>query len=110
KVAVVYNRSKETAEEVADAIQKSGSEAILLQYDVSNPDGAAEVVQQTVEKWGKLDILVNSAGIIRDKLFVQMSPEDWKAVIDTNLNGTFYFCKAAGKEMMGKRSGSIINI
>lgn len=110
KVAVIYNRSKEPADAVAQAIQAAGSEAIVLQHDVSNVDGAAEIVAQVAEQWGKLDILVNSAGIIRDRLFLQMSPEDWQSVIETNLNGTFYFCKAAGKEMMGKRSGSIINI
>lgn len=110
KVAIVYNRSKEPAEQVAQAIQQAGSEALLVQHDVSDAEGAAGVVEQVVGQWGKLDILVNSAGIIRDRLFLQMTPEDWQSVIETNLNGTFYYCKAAGREMMGKRSGSIINI
>lgn len=110
KVALVYNQSKEPAEQAAQEIQAAGSEAIILQHDVANADGAAEIVAAVVEKWGQLDILVNSAGIIRDKLFVQMTAEDWQSVIETNLNGTFYFCKAAGREMMGKRSGSIINL
>ncbi|QDU63953.1 3-oxoacyl-[acyl-carrier-protein] reductase FabG [Planctomycetes bacterium Pan216] len=110
KVAIVYNRGKEPAEELAAQIKEAGGEALTFQHDVSNAEGAGEIVDQLVEKWGKLDILVNNAGIIKDGLFLQLEPENWEAVIDTNLNGTFYFCKAAARAMMGKRSGSIINM
>lgn len=110
KVALVYNRSKEAAEEAKAKIESLGGTALLFQHDVSQPEGAAEIVAGVVEAWGKLDVLVNSAGIIRDGLFLQLGVEDWQAVIDTNLTGTFVFCKAAGREMMSKRSGSIINL
>jgi 3-oxoacyl-[acyl-carrier protein] reductase len=110
KVAIVYNRSAEAAEEVAAKIRAGGGDVLLFQHDVSNAEGATDIVGKVAETWGKLDILVNNAGIIRDGLFLQISPEDWEAVISTNLTGTFYFCKAAGREMMGKRSGSIINL
>lgn len=110
KVALVYNRAKEPAEAIAAAIRDAGGAALLFQHDVSNPDGANDIMEKVVNEWGKLDILVNSAGIIRDGLVLRMSPEDWQAVIQTNLNGTFYYCKAAASAMMGKRSGSIINI
>ncbi|MFO0947547.1 MAG: 3-oxoacyl-[acyl-carrier-protein] reductase [Planctomycetota bacterium] len=110
KVALVYNRSQEAAEAVAAKIREGGGECLLFRHDVSNSEGAAEIVAQVVDAWKKIDILVNNAGIIRDGLFLQLSPEDWTSVIETNLNGTFFFCKAAGREMMSKRRGSIINI
>ena len=68
------------------------------------------MVAAVVERFGKLDILVNNAGITRDGLLVRMSDEDWEAVIATNLSGTFYCCRAAGKVMMKARTGSIVNI
>lgn len=110
KVGIVYNRSKGPAEELETELKGKGADVLLFQHDVGVADGAAEIVAKVVDTWGRIDVLVNSAGIIRDGLFLQMTPEDWRAVIDTNLNGTFYFCKAAAREMMGKRSGSIINI
>jgi 3-oxoacyl-[acyl-carrier protein] reductase len=110
KVAVVYQRSREQAEATARAIVDAGGEARIFQHDVSQPVGVGEIVEQLVGDWGKLDILVNSAGIIRDGLFLQLEPEDWRIVIETNLNGTFYYCKAAAQQMMRQRSGSIVNI
>lgn len=109
-VAVVYHASRGPAEEVANSIRTSGRAAMLFAHDVASPEGAAEIVDQVVSEWGRLDVLVNSAGIIRDGLFLQLSAEDWTKVVNTNLNGTFYFCKAAGRQMMGKRRGSIINM
>ena len=68
------------------------------------------MVAAVLERFGKLDVLVNNAGIARDGLLVRMSDEDWHAVIATNLSGAFYCCRAAGKLMMKARSGSIVNI
>lgn len=110
KVAIVYNQSKGPAEELAESIRSAGGEATTYQHDVRDASGPATIVEKIVESWGGLDILVNSAGITRDGLFLQLSDEDWNDVISTNLNGTFYFCRAAGRQMMSKRSGSIINI
>lgn len=112
KVALVYNRGKEQAESIAAAITAAGGIATIFQHDVGSgsPDGSGEIVDKVVEQWGKLDILVNSAGIIKDGLFLRMSPEDWGSVVQTNLTGTFFYCQAAARQMMGKRSGSIINI
>jgi 3-oxoacyl-[acyl-carrier protein] reductase len=67
-------------------------------------------VDGLIEKEGKLDILVNNAGVIRDGLFLVMSEEDWREVLDTNLGGTFHFSKAVGRQMISQRSGRIINI
>ena len=110
KVAVVYNRSREAADEVVAAIKAAGSEGIAIQHDVAETAKTPEVVAEVIKAWGKLDILVNSAGIIRDGLFLSISDDDWNSVIQTNLTGTFHYCKVAGQEMMRKRTGSIINL
>lgn len=110
KVAIVYRSAQDAADAVCLAIKAKGSEAMAFAHDVANPEGADAIVEKVVEAWGRLDILVNSAGVIKDGLFLQLSAEDWNSVVQTNLGGTFYFCKAAGRAMMGKRSGSIINL
>lgn len=110
KVAIVYNKSPEAAAEVVEAIKRAGGDAQSFQHDVANADGAAEIVEKVSASWGKLDILVNNAGIIRDGLFLQIGLEEWNAVLQTNLTGTFLFCKAAAREMMSKRTGSIVNM
>ncbi len=110
RVAIVYNRSPEPAEKLVQEITQAGGEAISYQADVKNFDAAQKIVDQVVEKWGQLDILVNSAGVIRDKLFVTMDAQDWNEVIETNLGGAFNFSRAAGVVMMRARKGKIINI
>ncbi|MGL4465241.1 MAG: 3-oxoacyl-[acyl-carrier-protein] reductase [Planctomycetia bacterium] len=110
KVGVVYNRSREPAEKLAEEIRAAGGDVLLFQHDVAEPEGASAILEKLTEAWGRLDVLVNSAGIIKDGLMIQLSAEDWQSVVRTNLDGTFFFCKAAAIEMMRKRSGSIINI
>ena len=110
KVALVYHRSKDPAEELAESIRAGGGSALTFAQDVADPEGAGAIVEKVIGEWGQLDVVVNSAGIIRDGLFLQMSADDWSMVIETNLNGTFHFCKAAASEMIRKRRGSIINL
>ena len=82
-----------------------------IQADVAEPGAAQRVVEEVVGDWGRIDILVNNAGVIRDGLFVRMEPDDWKTVLDTNLGGTFTFCRAvAGQMALKQRSGRIINM
>ena len=100
-VVVGYRSGAEEAEALAKEI---GGRA--LQADVSVAEEAARLVEDA----GDLDILVNNAGLTRDGLLMRMSDEDWKTVIDTNLAGTFYTCRAAARGMMKKRSGSIVNL
>jgi 3-oxoacyl-[acyl-carrier protein] reductase len=73
---------------------------------VSDGDQAAGLVEQS----GELDVLVNNAGLTRDGLLARMSDEDWRVVVDTNLGGVFYTCRAASRGMMRRRSGSIVNV
>ena len=111
KVAFVYKGSAEAAKALESEITAAGGAARAYQADVADPAAAERVVEAVLAEWGRVDILVNNAGVIRDKLFLQMEAEDWKAVIDTNLTGSFAFCKAVAKQMAFKqRSGRIINV
>jgi 3-oxoacyl-[acyl-carrier protein] reductase len=100
-VVVSYRSGADEAEEVAQAV---GGRAV--QADVSDPESAAKLVAEA----GDLDILVNNAGLTRDGLILRMPDEDWREVIETNLSGTFYTCRAAARGMMKRRGGSIVNI
>ncbi|MCC7364148.1 MAG: 3-oxoacyl-[acyl-carrier-protein] reductase [Dehalococcoidia bacterium] len=110
RVAVNYQANAAAAEEVVEAIKSAGGEAFAVQGDVSQPDAAAAIVKTTVDTFGGLDILVNNAGITRDGLLMRMSEDDWDAVHQTNLRGTFLVTKAAMRPMLRARGGRIINI
>lgn len=109
-VAVNYAGSEARANEVVQEIQGLGREAFAVQCDVANADSVAEMVKQTIERWGSLDILVNNAGITRDNLIMRMKEDEWDDVINTNLKGVFLCTKAVTRQMMKQKSGRIINI
>jgi 3-oxoacyl-[acyl-carrier protein] reductase len=100
-VTLSYRSGKDEAEEVA---RESGGRAV--QADVSKADEAKTLVEAA----GEIDILVNNAGLTRDGLIARMPDEDWRDVIETNLGGVFYTCRAAARGMMKRRAGSIVNI
>lgn len=110
KVAFIYHSQKQAADELAAELTEQGHEVQALQADVSDNARADAVVAELLENWKGIDILVNSAGVIRDGLFATMDPEQWHQVIDTNLNGTYNYCHAVVRPMMSQRRGSIINI
>jgi len=110
RVAVNYNSNGALAEEVVATIVAAGGEAAAIGGDVSDPESAANLVKQTIDRFGGLDILVNNAGITRDGLIMRMSEDDWDAVHNTNLRGTFLVTKAAMRPMLRARGGRIINI
>ncbi len=109
-VVVNYHRSAEAAQAVISEIEAAGGRAALFQADVSVAEQAAALIAFAVETFGDLHILVNNAGITRDRLLPMMSEEDWQAVLDANLKSTFLCSKAAVKHMLRKRTGRIINI
>jgi 3-oxoacyl-[acyl-carrier protein] reductase len=109
KVACVA-RNVEKLTETAEAIRAAGGTAEVYACDVTDSQSVQSVVDSVVEKWGKLQILVNNAGLTRDTLIPRMSDEDWDSVINTNLRGTFLFTRAATRPMMQGRYGRIINI
>jgi len=111
KVAFVYKGSQQAAEELEKEIAAAGGTAKAYQGDVADPQTAGRIVGAVLADWGRVDILVNNAGVIRDGLFVRMDPASWNAVIDTNLGGTFSFCRAVAEQMaLKQRSGRIINV
>jgi 3-oxoacyl-[acyl-carrier protein] reductase len=110
KVAVNYVSSEASALEVVEQIKASGGEAFAVKADVSKSAEVAEMFAKVEETFGTVDVLVNNAGIVRDGLILRMSDEDFDAVIDTNVKGVFYCCRAAAKIMVKKRCGNIINI
>ncbi len=106
-VAVVYKGSVEAANAL---VQEIGGTALAVQADVVNAEEAQRCVERVEKEWGRIDILVNSAGIIKDDLFVRMEPDAWNSVLQTNLGGTYNFCKAVAYLMMKQRRGRIINV
>lgn len=109
-VVVNYAASSGAADAVVETIAKAGGNAIALQADVSKADQVDALVNGIIEKFGRLDVLVNNAGITRDTLLLRMKQEDWQAVIDLNLTGVFLCTKAVSKIMLKQRSGRIISI
>jgi 3-oxoacyl-[acyl-carrier protein] reductase len=110
KVVVNYRASAHTADEVVSTIHAGGGEAIALQADVSVFGQAQALIKAAGEAYGKLDVLVNNAGITRDTLLARMSEEDWDVVLNTNLKSVFNCSKSALRPMMRQRYGRIVNI
>jgi NAD(P)-dependent dehydrogenase (short-subunit alcohol dehydrogenase family) len=107
---VVSDISQEECEGVVKEIEKNGGEAIAVKCDVTNKEEVDKMVQATVDKWGKLDILINNAGIVEFKPFVEMTEKDWDKMMAVNLKGYFLCAQAAVKEMIKQKGGSIVNI
>ena len=96
--------------ETVEFIRSAGGEADAYVCNVADPAAVAATCDAVIEKWGFVDILVNNAGITRDKLLMQMEDDDWDAVLNINLKGTFLFTRALSRLMISKRKGKIINI
>ncbi|HTV65974.1 MAG TPA: 3-oxoacyl-[acyl-carrier-protein] reductase [Bryocella sp.] len=109
-VALNFRSDEKQAESAAAEIAALGVECMLVQGDVAKKGEAARIVKEVLEKWQRLDILVNNAGITRDRTMRKMTDDDWAAVINVNLNGTFYCTSAAIPAMINQRYGRIINI
>lgn len=110
KVVVNYARSSDAAEAIVRQITEAGGEAIATGADVSQSEQVDNLIKTTLDKFGRIDVLVNNAGITKDTLLLRMKLEQWQAVIDLNLTGVFLCTKAVSKTMLKQRSGRIINI
>ena len=111
RVAVNYAARSDAADEVVAAIRQAGGDAVALQGDVADAEQAAALVEATEAAFGDdLWNVVCNAGITRDNLMARIGEDDWRAVIDTNLGGTFYVCKAASRKLLRKRRGSIVTM
>ncbi len=110
KVALNYQSSDAKAQEVAAQIKQSGGSCILAKANVADPKEARAMVKRVTEELGRLDALVNNAGITRDRSIRKMTDEDWVEVIQTNLNAVFFCTSAAIPVMVDQNFGRIVNI
>jgi 3-oxoacyl-[acyl-carrier protein] reductase len=110
-VGVNYRSNQASADEVVTQIRSLGRSAIAIQGDTSAGREACEaIVKATLDEFGKVDVLINNAGITRDNLMMRMDEEEWESVIDTNLSGPFWMTRAIARPMLKARSGRIINM
>ena len=109
-IAVNYAGSAAAAEETAAACRAFGVQAITLQADVRSPEACQNLVEDAAAAFGRIDVLVNNAGITADKLLMRMTESDFDNVLFTNLKGTFFCTKAASRLMMRQRYGRIVNL
>ncbi len=105
-----YRGSKEAAEETAERIRTFGREVLICPCDVSDSEAVKQMIESGTQRFGKIDILVNNAGVTRDNLLMRMSEEEFDAVMDINLKGTFHCIRHIARQMVRQRSGRIINI
>ena len=109
-IVINYVSDKTDVEALKNEWEEKGIKTLILKADVTKADEVDMVVKEAIEKFGKIDVLVNNAGITRDNLLMRMSEEEFDRVIETNLKGTFIVTKAVTKYMMKKRAGSIVNL
>jgi 3-oxoacyl-[acyl-carrier protein] reductase len=107
---ISYRGDDEVAESAKNDLAANGRRVEVIAADISTADGAGQVIETAMDRLGKIDALINNAGITRDTLLMRMSEEDWDAVLSTNLKGAFLCSKAAVRPMLRQRSGRIVNI
>lgn len=109
-VIINYASSDAAAQEVVEEIKAKGVNAKAMKFDVSDKEQVDVAIAEILTDFGRIDVLVNNAGITRDNLIIRMDSDAWEAVINTNLNSVFYVTKPVVKAMMKQRSGAIINM
>jgi 3-oxoacyl-[acyl-carrier protein] reductase len=109
-MAVNYQSNEAGALAVCDEIEAMGRTAVCLGADVAKADEVDKMIKEVLTRFGRLDILINNAGVVRDSLLVRMKDEDWDRVLDTNLKGAFHCLRACAKPMMKARAGRIVNV
>jgi len=107
---VICSRTTSELEELSNEIKKIGKEAFVITCDVTKPESVDTVVKETIKKYGKIDILINNAGMTKKHLAENFPVEDWNNILSVNLTGAFVFAKKVGQEMIQQGYGSIINI
>ena len=109
-VVLCYNTSEKTALETVAEIEKNGNNAIALRCDVRNKNETDALMKTVFDKYGRIDVLVNNAGVSLQKLFVDVSEKEYDEIFDTNVRGTINCSQSALKYMINQKSGSIVNI
>ena len=109
RVVVNYRRDATAAEAVAGGVQKSGGEALTVRADVSSFAEARDLVEKTLERWGRIDVLVNTVGSFNWNPLVDLDPPEWGRIVATNLDSVFHMCRLVVPRMREKRFGRIVN-
>lgn len=109
-VAITYQSNEAAAREAVEGLKALGARAQALKLELADPEACAKAVDAVVESLGRLDVLVNNAGLALDGLVMRTKPEDWQRQLDVNLSGAFYLVKAASRPMVKQRSGAIVNL
>ena len=107
---VICDINEQQIQSTVSELEKSGAKALGVKVDVTNSEDVEALFNKTMEAFGRVDVLVNNAGITKDTLLIRMQESDWDAVLNVNLKGTFLCSRAAAKIMMKQRSGKIVNI
>jgi 3-oxoacyl-[acyl-carrier protein] reductase len=107
---VVADVNEKAGAETVDTIKNAGGEALFAKLDVSNREQTKQVVKDTIAKYGRIDVLINNAGIIQDALVIKMTEDQWDKVININLKGPFNCIQAVAEQMIAQGSGVILNI
>lgn len=110
KVIVNYHQSREAADDVVARLKQSGSKSVAIKADVSDPTQAARLIEETFQLFGRIDVLVNNAGINIDRTMKNLTTDDWDTVIKADLSSYFYTVRAALPHFIQQKSGKIINI
>ncbi len=110
KVIINYAGNAAAAEEVQNQIAAAGGQSMVVQADVTDKDAVASMVKQTMATYGRIDILINNAGIARDNILMLMKEGDWDDVMNTNLKGIFLCTKTISRVMMKQKYGRIVNM
>ncbi len=109
-VVINYVSSETRAKDIAVKVQELGGKALVVQGDVSKFEDSKNIIEKTLEVFGKIDVLINNSGITKDNLMLRMTEEDFDQVINVNLKGTWNMCKNITRHFLKNKSGSIINI
>jgi NAD(P)-dependent dehydrogenase (short-subunit alcohol dehydrogenase family) len=109
-VAVNYSKSKDAAEATAAAIRAAGGRALAVEADVADYAAVRRMVERVKDEWGPVDVLVNNAGLVQRKFFLQTKPQEWRAQIDVGLYGVLNCCHVVAPAMIERKRGRIINI
>ena len=109
-IVYTFFKSEENARKISDALTRSGFDHYPCRLDVTDPNSVTALVEQIGGRYGRIDALINNSGIDRDNLIYSINDDDWYDVINTNLSGVFFACRAVSKYMIRRRQGKIINI
>lgn len=110
KVVLNYNKSKKCAEEIKEKLHEQNIEIEIIKADVTNKNDIIYMINKIIDKYNRIDVLINNAGIAQDKVFLDLSDNEWQEIMDVNLNSVYYCTKMVLPHMLERKEGCIINI